>query len=79
MADRLIITLSKQEKKWLAAFSKAKKQSIAETVRSAINALRQASENSKSDNIILATAGLWKHHKQKEDFADKVRNEWKKT
>lgn len=57
---RTIITISEQEKRWLAAYSSLHGVSLAEAVRRGIACLKVAEGPGAYRKIVQNTAGIWK-------------------
>jgi len=74
---RTIITISEQEKRWLAAYSGLHGVSLAEAVRRGIACLKATEGLDAYRKIVQNTAGIWKRgdalHYQAE-----VRSEWER-
>lgn len=73
--SRTIITISDEERRWLSAFTRAHRISLAEGVRRGIACLK-ASEGSKNyQEIIKVTRGLWKKGDSLA-YQKQLRSEW---
>lgn len=74
---RTIITLSVQDKRWVAAYSARHGQSAAETIREAIRRLRTTDPDADKRGVLAATHGLWAERGQDAvETVDCLRNEW---
>ena len=74
---RTIITISDTIKEWLENYSHMNHQSIAETIRNAIEEYKTKVENGGIDEIIIKTSGIWKDRKINGlDYVNKLREEW---
>ena len=72
---RTIITLSDEEKRWLMAFSKAHRISMAETLRKGIACLRNSEGTNVYHNLVEQTRGIWKNGDGLE-YQRRLRSEW---
>jgi hypothetical protein len=72
---RTIITLSDEEKRWLTAFSKARRISIAETLRRGIACLRNSDGLNAYRSSVEQTRGIWKKGDGLE-YQSRLRSEW---
>lgn len=72
---RTIITISEQEKRWLAAYSGLHNVSLAEAVRRGIACLRAAEGPNAYRRIVERTAGIWKRGDGLR-YQEEVRSEW---
>ena len=74
-STRTIITISEQEKRWLAAYSGRHGVSLAEAIRRGITCLKSAEGDETYCKLVQNTAGIWK----KGDalaYQNKIRSEW---
>lgn len=72
---RMIITLSEEDKRWLASYSHAHQISVAEAVRKGIRKLKNDENNQTYRELVKSTSGVWK----KGDglsFQEKIRSDW---
>ena len=77
---RTIITINEEDKEWLDHFSHANHQSMAQTIRRAIQHFRQQNKKGQNKNILEKTAGLWKKNKKTGlRYVEESRREWNKT
>jgi len=75
-STRTIVTLSEDDKKWLARYSRVKGLSMAQAVRKSIAKLRSEECSSLYENALQNTHGLWiKGDGLK--YQRKLRGEWK--
>jgi len=72
---RMIITLSEEDKQWLAGYSHAHRISVAEAVRKGINKLKEDEKNQTYRELISLTSGIWKKGEGLE-YQRKLRSEW---
>jgi len=72
---RTIITLSDEEKRWVMAFSKARRISMAETLRKGIACLRNSEGANVYHNLVEQTRGIWKKGDGLE-YQRRLRSEW---
>jgi hypothetical protein len=72
---RTIITLSDEEKRWLMAFSKARRISMAETLRKGIACLRKSEGLNDYHDSVEQTRGIWKKQDGLE-YQSRLRSEW---
>ena len=76
---RTLISLEEKDKRWLDSYSRMKHQSIAETVRKALQDYRDRidSDDEVKKDLLGVTAGLWKGRGiDGLDYVDRLRNEW---
>jgi hypothetical protein len=74
---RTIISLEKEDKRWLDSYSRSHHVSSAEILRTALRLMKRADTNASSGKIISDTAGLWKNRKvDAVEFVKKIRSEW---
>jgi hypothetical protein len=74
---RTLISLREKDKRWLDSYSRSRHQSIAETVREALQAYREQNKSAEKIQVLNATAGLWKNRgTDGQDYVDALRNEW---
>jgi hypothetical protein len=72
---RMIITLSEEDKRWLASYSHAHQISVAEAVRKGIRKLKKDENNQTYRELVKATRGVWK----RDDgltYQEKIRSDW---
>jgi len=72
---RTIITISEQEKRWLAAYSGLHGVSLAEAVRRGIACLQVAEGQDTYRQIVTSTAGIW-NRGDGLDYQRQIRSEW---
>jgi len=72
---RTIITISEQEKRWLAAYSGLHGVSLAEAVRRGIACLKAAEGPPAYRKLVKGTAGIWKRGDGLR-YQEEVRSEW---
>lgn len=73
---RTIISIDKDDKRWLDSYTKSHHISSAETFRRALQLMKKI-ESQETGNIISKTSGLWKDRKlDSVEFADTLRKEW---
>jgi hypothetical protein len=73
---RTIITISEEDKSWLASYSRVSGISMAEAVRRSIMRLKGQDAKSAYQSLVRQTKGLWK----KGDglaYQKKLRSEWR--
>ena len=73
---RTIITLEENDKKWLDRYSGRYGRSTAETIRQAIKEFQKQARKGEYQNILKATAGLFKGKDDSVSFVRKLRGEW---
>ena len=74
---RTLISLEERDKRWLDSYSRRRHQSIAETVRMALQAYREVGDPNEKTELLSATAGLWKNRGiDGQEYIDGLRNEW---
>ena len=74
---RTIITISEQEKRWLAAYSGLHGVSLAEAVRRGIACLKAAEGDVAYRELIQKTRGIWKRGDALR-YQEEIRSEWGK-
>ncbi|MBU2056034.1 MAG: hypothetical protein KJ936_04080 [Proteobacteria bacterium] len=74
---RTIITISEQEKRWLAAYSGLHGVSVAEAVRRGIARLKEAEGDAAYRKLVQNTRGIWKRGDGL-SYQETVRSEWEK-
>lgn len=72
---RTIITISEQEKRWLAAYSGLHGVSLAEAVRRGIACLKAAEGPDAYRKLVQGTAGIW-NRGDGLTYQDEMRSEW---
>ncbi len=72
---RTIITISEQEKRWLAAYSGLHGVSLAEAVRRGIACLKAAEGDVAYREIVRKTKGIWKRGDALR-YQEEIRSEW---
>jgi hypothetical protein len=72
---RTIITISEQEKRWLATYSGLHGVSLAEAVRRGIACLKMAEGRDAYRKLVQNTAGIWKQGDALR-YQEEVRSEW---
>ncbi len=74
---RTLIGISQDDKQWLERYSHSCHQSMAQTIRLAIQAFRQQNRKGMQKNVFKQTAGLWKGRKiDSQEYVQKLRKEW---
>ena len=75
---RMIISLPQEDKQWLDAYSRHRRQSAEKTVRGAVADLRKNSRDRKNNTKALDRAfGLWRNKKiDALDLVRSLRSEW---
>jgi hypothetical protein len=76
-SSRTIITISEQEKKWLAAYSGLHGVSLAEAVRRGIACLKAAEGDEAYRKIVLGSRGVWNRGDALR-YQEEIRSEWDK-
>jgi len=74
---RTIITISEQEKSWLAAYSGLHGVSLAEAIRRGIACLKSAEGGNTYCKLVQNTAGIWKQGDAL-TYQNEIRSEWGK-
>lgn len=74
---RTIITISEQEKRWLAAYSGLHGVSLAEAVRRGIACLKAAEGRDAYRRLVRNTAGTWTRGDAMR-YQEEIRLEWEK-
>ncbi|MFH1619145.1 MAG: hypothetical protein ABIG11_04505 [bacterium] len=74
---RTIITISEQEKRWLAAYSGLHGVSLAEAVRRGIACLKAAEGDTSYRKLVQNTRGVWNRGDALR-YQDEIRSEWEK-
>jgi hypothetical protein len=74
---RTIITISEQEKRWLATYSGLHGVSLAEAVRRGIACLKTAEGHNAYCKLVQNTAGIWKQDDAL-TYQKEIRSEWGK-
>ena len=74
---RTIITISEQEKRWLAAYSGLHGVSMAEAVRRGIAYLKAAEGDADYRILVKKTGGIWKRGDGLR-YQEDIRSEWDK-
>ena len=76
-STRTIITISEQEKQWLAAYSGLHGVSLAEAVRRGIACLKVAEGHDAYCKLVQNTVGIWKRGDALR-YQEGIRSEWEK-
>jgi len=58
---RTIISISDEDKAWLDHYSRRHRQSLAATVRQAVELFRSRMSGPVEDSVLDETAGIWRH------------------
>jgi hypothetical protein len=74
---RTIITISEQEKRWLAAYSVLHGVSMAEAIRRGIVCLKTAEGPAEYRKLVQNSGGIWKRGDALR-YQEEVRTEWEK-
>jgi hypothetical protein len=74
---RTIISISEQEKSWLAAYSGLHGVSIAEAIRRGIACLKSAEGDNTYCKLVQNTTGIWKQGDAL-TYQNEIRAEWGK-
>lgn len=74
---RTIITISEQEKRWLATYSGLHGVSLAEAIRRGIACLKSAEGDNTYCKLVQNTTGIWKQGDGL-TYQNKIRSEWGK-
>ncbi len=74
---KTLISLESEDKEWLEKYSHLNNQSLAESIRQAVKALRKQSLASRQLSALSSTAGLWKGRVSDAlVYQRKIRSEW---
>ncbi len=74
---RTIVSMEKEDKRWLDSYSRNRHISSAEAIRRAVRLMRKAASEYGTDKIISGTAGLWKNRNVDAiEFVRSIRSEW---
>ena len=76
---RTIITIDEEEKRWLESYSKIHRQSLAETIRCAVNEFKKRKAKDKGHylKVLDASFGIWKNRKiDSVEYQRKLRAQW---
>jgi len=76
-STRTIITISEQEKRWLATYSGLHGVSLAEAIRRGIACLKTAEGHNAYCQLVQNTAGIWKQGDAL-TYQKEIRSEWGK-
>jgi len=76
-STRTIITISEQEKRWLAAYSGLHGVSLAETVRRGIACLKATEGHETYRKLVQDTRGIWMGGDALR-YQEEIRSEWEK-
>jgi hypothetical protein len=76
-STRTIITISEQEKRWLAAYSGLHGVSLAEAVRRGIACLKASEGHETYRNLVQDTRGIWMRGDALR-YQEEIRSEWEK-
>ena len=71
----MIITLSEEDKRWLASYSHAHQISVAEAVRKGIRKLKEDENNQTYRELVKVTSGVWKQGDGL-TYQRKMRSDW---
>jgi hypothetical protein len=74
---RTIITISEQEKRWLATYSGLHGVSLAEAIRRGIACLKSAEGDNTYCKLVQNTTGIWKQGDAL-TYQNVIRSEWGK-
>lgn len=74
-STRTIITLPKEDKLWLEAYSKVHEISVAEAIRQGIQTLKNSEKEQTYRQLVMKTVGIWKKGDGLE-YQEKIRSEW---
>ncbi len=74
---RTIVTISEQEKRWLAAYSGLHGVSVAEAIRRGIACLKSAESRDAYCKVVQNTAGIWKQGDAL-TYQNEIRSEWRR-
>ncbi|MFZ3158266.1 MAG: hypothetical protein WA124_12270 [Smithella sp.] len=74
---RTIITISEEEKRWLATYSGLHGVSLAEAIRRGIACLKSAEGDNTYCKLVQNTTGIWKQGDGL-TYQNKIRSEWGK-
>jgi hypothetical protein len=74
---RTIITISEQEKRWLATYSGLHGVSLAEAIRRGIACLKSAEGDNTYCKLVQNTTGIWKQGDAL-TYQNEIRSEWGK-
>ncbi|MFO7666328.1 MAG: hypothetical protein R6V76_06905 [Desulfobacterales bacterium] len=77
-STRTIITISEQEKQWLAAYSGLHGVSIAAAIRRAIACLKEAEGHDAYRKLVRDTGGIWMRGDALR-YQEDIRSEWEKS
>jgi hypothetical protein len=77
-STRTIITISEQEKRWLAAYSGLHGVSLAAAIRKAIACLKATEGNAAYRKLVQDTGGIWMRGDALR-YQEEIRAEWGKT
>ncbi|MCX5847814.1 MAG: hypothetical protein NTW12_15905 [Deltaproteobacteria bacterium] len=76
-STRTIITISEQEKRWLAAYSGLHGVSLAEAIRRGIACLKAAEGDTSYRKLVQNTGGIWNRGDALR-YQEEIRSEWEK-
>lgn len=76
-STRTIITISEQEKRWLAAYSGSHGVSLAASIRKAIACLKATEGNVAYRKLVKDTGGIWTRGDALR-YQEEIRSEWGK-
>ncbi len=74
---RTIVTISEQEKRWLAAYSGLHGVSVAAAIRRAISCLKATEGHESYRKLVQDTRGIWMRGDALR-YQEKIRSEWEK-
>ena len=77
-STRTIITISEQEKRWLATYSGLHGVSLAAAVRRAIACLKAAEGHAAYRQLVQETGGIWNRGDALR-YQEEIRSEWGKS
>ncbi len=77
-STRTIITISEQEKRWLAAYSGLHGVSLAAAIRKAIACLKAAEGHAAYRKLVHDTEGIWMRGDALR-YQEEIRSEWGKS
>ena len=75
MSKRMIVTLSEDDKRWLEAYSRANRISIAEAIREGVGRLKRKEAVNTYRSLVQGTDGLWRKGDGIE-YQRRLRAEW---
>ena len=76
---RTVITLDEEEKKWLDCYSQTHRQSLAKTVRLAIQQFHKRQQKGHDRQVLEKAYGMWDgQNGDAVDYVRKIRSEWER-